>query len=104
MKCHFCQKTLDEKVSFRSVCWHCGKDLHSCTACRFFAKEKPNSCLVLNSEHVRDKEKNNFCEDFVYTDKSDLKTKISKDKIAQKLFKEDIDDQKSTNFNDLFKD
>lgn len=66
MICYSCNKILDlpTKISFRTSCPHCGKDLHSCMGCEYYSPGKPNDCLVPGTEFVKDRERNNLCEDF----------------------------------------
>lgn len=118
MQCSSCQMNLEEKISFRSFCPNCMQDLHSCVSCQFYLPGKPNDCRAGNTEPVRDKEKNNFCEEFVYTETPFSEKHKNKAAIAQKLFKEinpiadknkeeKIKNQMQSTakkFNDLFKD
>lgn len=67
MNCWKCAKSINDesvKIAFRSVCPHCGVDLHTCTNCKYYAPGKPNDCIVPGTEWVRDREKSNLCEDF----------------------------------------
>jgi hypothetical protein len=87
MNCWKCAKTLGEeakKIGFRTVCPNCGIDLHTCTNCKYYTLGKPNDCAVPGTDYVRDREANNFCEDF---------------KIKAKT-----EPPKKSNFNSLFKD
>lgn len=91
MKCWKCHKTVSEepiKISFHAVCPHCGIDLHTCTNCRYYAPGKPNDCAVPGTEYIRDRERNNFCEDY----------KIKLDEPAAQK------EQPRNKFNSLFKD
>ena len=44
--CHACQKTLDigDRVGRREACPFCGRDLHVCLNCRFYAPGAYNDC------------------------------------------------------------
>lgn len=67
MHCNKCKKLAVEKgvkVGFREECPFCGADLHTCSHCRYYSLGKPNDCLVPGTDYVRDREANNFCEDF----------------------------------------
>ena len=67
MNCWKCKKLASEKgvkVGFRAVCPHCDTDLHTCTGCRYYSPGKPNDCMVPGTDYVRNREANNFCEDF----------------------------------------
>lgn len=93
MDCNKCKKLAVEhgvKVGFRAECPHCGADLHTCTHCRYYSPGKPNDCLVPGTEYVRDREANNFCDDF----KPKTKNAPSQDRDTEKkkfdsLFKDD---------------
>lgn len=91
MNCWKCAKLISEeavKIGFRAACPHCGIDLHTCTNCRYYAKGKPNDCAIPGTEYVRDREANNFCEDF----KPKLEAKPGSEPEKKKfdsLFKDD---------------
>jgi len=60
--CWLCKAPI-EKIGFRTVCT-CGACLHACKGCRYYQIGLPNDCKILNTETVRDREGNNFCEEF----------------------------------------
>lgn len=67
MKCWKCGSLLDDKdrkLSFRAVCAHCHVSLHCCKNCKNYAPGSPNDCSVPGTEYIRDREANNFCEEF----------------------------------------
>ena len=67
MNCWKCGRLISEmpiKIGFRAVCQHCGNDLHVCVNCRYYSPGKPNDCAVPGTEWIRDREANNFCEEF----------------------------------------
>jgi hypothetical protein len=67
ISCWKCRKLVSEvnnKISFRAQCPHCGVDLHTCTNCRYYSPGKPNDCLIPGTEWIKDREAMNFCEDF----------------------------------------
>lgn len=99
--CHQLQDT-SLKVSFRSVCPNCKRDLHVCKNCKYFSVGKPNDCLIPGTEPVLDREKFNFCEDFFPSDLLLQKTQTSEN-VAKKLFRDDSYSSKKE-FKDLFKD
>jgi hypothetical protein len=81
MNCWKCSKQISDaivKVGFRDTCPHCDTDLHTCTNCRYYAVGKPNDCLVPGTDYVKDREANNFCEEFKV--QIALKPKIDKEK------------------------
>ena len=111
MNCYRCHTPLEDdlknkpKITFRSTCENCNFDLHVCLGCKFYLPGKPNDCFMPDIDKITNKEKNNFCEEFVYHDKTLAESKDQKKQIAQKLFKdEDENDQITTkSFEDLFK-
>ena len=68
MSCWNCNRDLNlpnsKKLSFRAACDACGADLHSCINCKYYSKGRPNDCAVPGTDFVRDRERNNFCEEF----------------------------------------
>ncbi|HSX26681.1 MAG TPA: hypothetical protein VLE89_06715 [Chlamydiales bacterium] len=85
MNCWKCAKAIPEgKIGFRAVCPHCDTDLHVCKNCRYYSPGKPNDCAVPGTEYIRDREANNFCEEF--------KVKL------------DMEKPPKNNFNSLFKE
>ncbi len=103
MKCYKCNSHIEDHIGFRSCCDNCSSDLHICRTCKFFVKGKPNDCHIPEIDKVVDKDKNNFCEEFVYLpgNLSEKKEKISD--VEKKLFGSN-EEKKSKNFDDLFKD
>ena len=105
MYCHKCKKKLPEglKTGFHSTCENCGADLHSCANCRFYAKGKPNDCNVPMTDPIVDREKANYCEEFVFSkDLPDIDTSdISK--AHKRLFK-DGEAPKKRDFDTFFND
>ncbi|PIS02852.1 MAG: hypothetical protein COT85_02130 [Chlamydiae bacterium CG10_big_fil_rev_8_21_14_0_10_42_34] len=92
MNCWKCSKLISDtpvKIGFRALCPHCEIDLHTCTNCRYYSPGKPNDCLVPGTEFIRDREANNFCEEFKVqvavspNQKKDVKNKFNS------LFKDD---------------
>lgn len=57
------------KPGFNDVCDICGKDIHVCRMCRFYAPGAHWDCAENVEEHVIDKEKRNHCEFFVLAEK-----------------------------------
>jgi hypothetical protein len=61
--CHHCDEPiLSDYVSIRDACPHCGTDLHVCFNCVFYDPMSHHECREPQSELVRDKDKNNFCD------------------------------------------
>ena len=108
MYCYKCKNKLDlpsKKKGFKDICSFCEADLHVCKNCRHYLVGKPNDCNVLTLDFVSDKEKYNFCEDFLFKETLEEENNKTKKDISKKLFKDDDDDDlKDTSFDSLFKD
>ncbi len=103
--CHKCQDKVSiegRKLSFREECPKCGFDLHVCENCKFYSLGKPNDCIIPNIELVRDKEKYNFCEEFVPLKDGLSQNNNSTSDASKKLFGDEDPDSKTTSFDDLF--
>lgn len=88
MKCYHCGNAPDlsgAKVPFRAACDACGRDLHVCKNCKYYAPGKPNDCAVPGTLYVKDREAYNFCEDFAPGNPSSPPKKGGDD--FQRLFK-----------------
>jgi hypothetical protein len=71
MKCHVCSKKMDTRVHAvgrRDVCAFCGSDLHCCMNCRFYQIGTYQDCHEPQAERVIEKDRNNFCDYFVFRD------------------------------------
>jgi hypothetical protein len=82
--CPFCQKALDEpsrRLTFRAACPHCHRDLHSCHGCQYYAPGKPNSCMIPGTDPISDRAKNNFCDEFLLSDKPSIANAPSKKRL-----------------------
>ena len=68
--CHACHKELteDPKVGRKDACPFCGADLRCCLNCVFYDRTVSKQCRETISQLVREKEKGNFCEYFVYVE------------------------------------
>jgi len=98
--CWNCKKPLTTNlISFRASCDHCFHDQHACLNCKYYSPSKPNSCELLSTENIKEKDKRNFCEDFSLKHQSDDKEK-NFDKIKE-LFGDELPTKKT--FEDLFK-
>ncbi|MFC1837705.1 hypothetical protein ACFLYW_03390 [Thermodesulfobacteriota bacterium] len=65
MNCSFCQKEITErKIHIRDECPVCGRDLHICLNCEFYARDAYRQCRESIREPVQDKEKANYCDFF----------------------------------------
>jgi hypothetical protein len=66
--CHACKKeiALELKVGRKDACPSCGADLRCCLNCRFHDPVVSKQCRETMAELVREKEKANFCDYFVF--------------------------------------
>jgi hypothetical protein len=68
--CAFCQHDLQMAVGHlvgrRDTCPQCGGDLHSCKNCQFYEAKAYNECREPVAERVQDKDRANFCDQFVF--------------------------------------
>jgi hypothetical protein len=66
--CHACKQELadDLKVGRKDECPFCGADLRCCLNCVFYDRVVSKQCRETVTELVREKEKTNFCEYFVF--------------------------------------
>jgi hypothetical protein len=63
--CKKCGKPLpSSRITRSSVCEFCGRELHSCINCKFYAPGSHFDCHETVDELVKDKEKANFCDYF----------------------------------------
>ena len=90
--CHACQKEIPGvlKIAYRDACPSCGADLRCCFNCLLYDRAVSKQCRETLSELVREKEKANFCEYFVFAEK----------RIAAQ---ETIGEQTRKTLDDLFK-
>ncbi len=94
IECWKCLKPVSDipiKIGFRATCPHCDSDQHVCKNCRYYSPGKPNDCLVPGTEYIRDREANNFCEDY-------------KPRIPSKKTSSILGEPEKRDFNSLFKD
>lgn len=64
--CYACGTALPHgsKPGFNDTCPQCGRDLHVCRMCRFYAPGSHWDCREHIDDYVSDKEKRNHCEWF----------------------------------------
>ena len=101
-KCLAKQELERNVVQFRATCFSCGFDLHVCKNCKYYYPGKPNDCSYPQTEHVSDREKYNFCEEFSPTTTIKQETNASCDEISSQLFGEGME-KKDNSFDDLIK-
>lgn len=73
MNCYFCGTELEmkDRVGRGMTCPSCKNDLHVCRNCEFFDANAYNECREPQAERVLDKEKANFCDYFVFSQRND---------------------------------
>lgn len=69
--CSFCGRELDlgDRVGREDICPHCHRDLKCCLNCAFYDPGASNHCREPQSEEVRDRDRSNFCDFFVFADR-----------------------------------
>jgi hypothetical protein len=68
--CHACRKelSLGREVGRKDECPFCRADLSCCLNCKFFDRSASKQCREPIAELVREKDKANFCDHFVYSE------------------------------------
>ncbi len=68
--CPFCRKDIElgDRIGRRETCPLCGRDLHVCLCCRFYAPGSYNDCREPQAERVVVKDRSNFCDFFSFGD------------------------------------
>jgi len=90
--CFFCGKELDIEgtVGRDETCPHCHRDLKCCLNCKLYDISS-NYCREPQSEEIRDRERSNFCDFFIFRDKEIRGESVDKARKAkeewEKLFK-----------------
>ena len=80
--CYYCGKSTDEAITRSSLCSSCRKELRVCFNCKSYKKDAYWDCAEDIPEQVTEKDRANFCDFFVYTNKVD-KEKQEKNKKAK---------------------
>ncbi|HOI75414.1 MAG TPA: hypothetical protein PLO63_14815 [Syntrophales bacterium] len=62
--CPFCRKDIElgDRIGRRETCPLCGRDLHVCLCCLFYAPGSYNDCREPQAERVVVKDRSNFCD------------------------------------------
>lgn len=70
--CYSCGQVFPERMSVyrSSLCPSCGKDVKVCLNCRFYEPGAHWDCRETISEMVAEKDRANFCEYFVLSEKN----------------------------------
>ena len=87
-RCCFCLKTIEVKlpVGRREICAFCGAELHCCLNCNFYTPGTYNECREPQAERVIEKDRGNFCDQFVFQDSnSDNKEHNNRESAKAKL-------------------
>lgn len=79
--CPYCGKPIDFTIGRTTICPACSKELHTCSACRFYSPGAHYDCSEDVDELVADKSRPNFCDSFVLTDRH-LETAAGADRRA----------------------
>ena len=66
--CHDCGKEVkvQDRLGRQEICPYCRSDLHCCLNCSLYDEYAQNKCREPAAEWVTDREKNNFCEYFIF--------------------------------------
>jgi hypothetical protein len=91
-RCALCGKEIeiDKYFSRKSICPHCGGDIHICLNCKFYSEKSHNKCLEPKAEFQRSRDRANFCDYFIYHESASVSSRNEKEDALKKL-------------NDLFK-
>ncbi len=84
--CWKCHKEAPSVIHFKSTCDHCSSYLHCCLGCRFHTPGKPNECHIPGTETIRDREANNYCDDFKPITHQKIDQGPSVEDISKRLF------------------
>ena len=70
-KCYFCGKELDigDTVGRHETCIHCHRDLRCCLNCALYDPHASNHCREPQSEEIRERDRSNFCDFFIFSDR-----------------------------------
>ena len=71
-RCHFCgtELEIDRVVGRDETCPRCMRDLRCCLNCGMYDPGAANYCREPQSEEVRDRDRSNFCEFFIFVEKT----------------------------------
>lgn len=66
--CHACKQelSLGRTLGRREECPHCRADLHCCLNCEYYDRTAPKQCREPAAGLVKEKDKANFCDYFVF--------------------------------------
>ncbi len=78
-QCYNCGSKIEGPIYRADVCPSCGKDVKVCLNCRFYSPGAHWDCNETIGEPVWEKDRGNFCDFFVLSDKGTPGNKNSKD-------------------------
>jgi len=84
--CWFCGNDIEGSVYRNTTCDNCGKDVKVCMNCKFYEPGAHWDCRETISEPVREKERANFCDYFVYVNRQPGTGSTSKQERARDSF------------------
>jgi hypothetical protein len=84
--CYFCGTEYTERIYRNTVCPECGKDLKICLNCKFYEPGAHWDCRETVPEPVREKDRANFCDYFVYTLRRGGGSSVKKQEESRKRF------------------
>jgi len=71
--CHACRAPWEgspgSSPGKAETCPSCGADLHCCLNCRLYDPSASRECRSRTVERVKDKDRRNFCDEFVFSEK-----------------------------------
>lgn len=109
MFCWKCGASIDfplGKVSFRATCKTCNAWQHCCRNCVNYRPGLPNDCVIPGTDHIADRELNNYCEEYVVLGNPPAKS-TDPNVVSKRLFGDDDTPQKKSpqeRLKDLFGD
>ncbi len=76
--CYSCGQQIEiiEKINRRDTCKNCRAYLRICRNCCFYSESSHNKCKETQAEWVQDKDKANYCEYFVFSERPDSSISI----------------------------
>lgn len=86
MFCHACGAEIPPKEKYfrQDLCSSCGRPVHCCLNCTFYAPDAYQQCREPQAEWVHDKDAPNFCTYFKPSDRKGASQKKEKEDAARK--------------------
>jgi len=76
---------MPDPIGRLEVCFHCRSDLHCCLNCRLYDEYAQNKCREPSAEWVSDREKNNICEFFTFSESGAADRRPGREEALAKL-------------------